>query len=481
MQRENRGSRGNARSTGESREAERRREISSEYDRYRAAYASRARNEEAPDLTRREDRAAREGQRRTARREDQPRMSRETSRESHKESRSAASRSGRAGAALDRMARSASRRPSGEQAEHTASRRRSEHAAPADRRSRREQAMKAARLRMAGLAAALFIAVGGGIYGIAHLVSPADADAGRGSSSSETTNIADAGTPGGSDLTSSATVTALSGTRLETVVAQRLAASADNVVTDPGASTGGSTTQTPASSWGTFDPSTVGSSGKANIASWKAKNSDVVGWLRIPNTNINYPVVVGPDNLYYSAKGYDKNYSYYGVIWADSDTKFGNRNQISQNTVLYGHNWTNYTATPFITRASDIMFGQLPSFHYLNFCKSTPYIHYSTESEEMTWKVFAVFYTEESFNYIVSDPGASGLQYIINEAKARSLHDFAVDVNSSDKILTLSTCTRAYGQTNQQRFVVMARLMRPGETITEVNITPNTDFKRPQL
>lgn len=52
----------------------------------------------------------------------------------------------------------------------------------------------------------------------------------------------------------------------------------------------------------------------------------------------------------------------------------------------------------------------------------------------MTWKVFAVFYTEESFNYIVSDPGASGLQYIINEAKARSLHDFAVDVNSSDKI-----------------------------------------------
>ena len=56
MQRENRETRGKARSSGESREAERRREISSEYDRYRAAYASRARNEEAPDLTRREER-----------------------------------------------------------------------------------------------------------------------------------------------------------------------------------------------------------------------------------------------------------------------------------------------------------------------------------------------------------------------------------------------------------------------------------------
>ena len=451
MQRENRETRGKARPSGESREAERRREISSEYDRYRAAYASRARNEEAPDLTRREERtSARENPHRTARREAEPRMSRDSRTAPRRET---GSRPSRAGAALDRMTRSASRRAASEPGEHSASRRRSE-AVPADRRSRREQAMKTARLRMAGLAAALFIAV------------------------DDTTNIADAGT-GAPDIPSSATVTALSGTRLETVVAQRLAASADNVVTEPGSSSSGS--QTTASNWGTFDPSTVGSSGKANIASWKAKNSDVVGWLRIPNTNINYPVVVGPDNLYYSAKGYDKNYSYYGVIWADSDTKFGTSSQISQNTVLYGHNWTNYTANPFIARASDIMFGQLPSFHYLNFCKSTPYIHYSTESEEMTWKVFAVFYTEESFNYIVSDPGASGLQYIINEAKARSLHDFAVDVNSSDKILTLSTCTRAYGQTSQQRFVVMARLMRPGETITEVSITPNTDFKRPQL
>ena len=369
MQRENRETRGKARPSGESREAERRREISSEYDRYRAAYASRARNEEAPDLTRREGRtSARENPHRTARREAEPRMSRDSRTAPRRE---AGSRPSRAGAALDRMTRSASRRTASEPAEHSASRRRSE-ATPADRRSRREQAMKTARLRMAGLAAALFIAVGGSIYGIAHLVSPADADTDRGSSSmasDDTTNIADAGT-GAPDITSSATVTALSGTRLETVVAQRLAASADNVVTEPGSGSSGS--QTTASNWGTFDPSTVGSSGKANIASWKAKNSDVVGWLRIPNTNINYPVVVGPDNLYYSAKGYDKNYSYYGVIWADSDTKFGTSSQISQNTVLYGHNWTNYTANPFIARASDIMFGQLPSFHYLNFCKNTP-------------------------------------------------------------------------------------------------------------
>ena len=216
------------------------------------------------------------------------------SRDSRTARREAGSRPSRAGAALDRMTRSASRRTASEPAEHSASSRRRSEAVPADRRSRREQAVKTARLRMAGLAAALFIAVGGSIYGIAHLVSPADADTDRGSSSmasDDTTNIADAGT-GAPDITSSATVTALSGTRLETVVAQRLAASADNVVTEPGSSSSGS--QTTASNWGTFDPSTVGSSGKANIASWKAKNSDVVGWLRIPQYQYQLPGCSGP-------------------------------------------------------------------------------------------------------------------------------------------------------------------------------------------
>ena len=215
MQRENRGSRGNVRPSGESREAERRRELSSEYDRYRAAYASRAEREEAPDLTRREERGA-----------------------SSREHRAAGNRSGRSGAAAERTARPAGRRTPEERPEHSAAQRRS--AAPKDRRSRREQVMRAARLRIAGLAAALLLAVGGSIYGIAHLISPADADTDRGSSSmaeGDSTNIADGGTAA-PDITTSATVKALSGARLETVVAQRLAASADNVVTDPGESAG---------------------------------------------------------------------------------------------------------------------------------------------------------------------------------------------------------------------------------------------------
>ena len=170
-----------------------------------------------------------------------------------------------------------------------------------------------------------------------------------------------------------------------------------------------------------------------------------------------------------------------GVVFADGWTKFGDKKEMSRNTVLYGHNWKNISANPRITDPKDVMFEQVASFHHLDFAKKTPYIHYSTEDANMTWKVFAAFYTEDSFYYIDSDPNDADFMNIVNTAKKKSLHNYDVDVNEKDKIITLSTCTRAYGPTPNQRFVVMARLMRDGEKIEEVNITENKNFERPKL
>ncbi len=222
-------------------------------------------------------------------------------------------------------------------------------------------------------------------------------------------------------------------------------------------------------------------SGAANIPAWKKVNKDVRGWIRIPNTNINYPVVVGPNNKYYENKDIYKNSSRNGVIWADSDTKFGTGKQVSKNTVIYGHNWTNYSANPKIGRDSDVMFAQVAAFHHLDFAQKTPYIYYSTESEEMVWQVFAAFYTEVQFNYIVSDGSSDYMKNLISEAKSRSLHKYNVDVNENDKILTLSTCTRACGPSPNQRFVVMARKLRAGEKPFTPSITANPNHKRPNI
>lgn len=222
-------------------------------------------------------------------------------------------------------------------------------------------------------------------------------------------------------------------------------------------------------------------SGRENIASWKTVNNDVKAWLKVPGTNINHAVVQGKDNLTYMQLGYDKQYSYNGVIWADSDSTFGTRDQLAKNNVVYGHNWTNYAMPLRITNANDVMFGQLPSYHYLTFAQQHPYIYYSTPEEDMVWQVFSVFYTEDSFDYITSNPSTQKMSNLIKEVKQRSLHNFNVEVTANDKILTLSTCTRVYGKRADQRFVVMAKLLPKNAKLTAVTVTENKNFKAPQL
>lgn len=234
-----------------------------------------------------------------------------------------------------------------------------------------------------------------------------------------------------------------------------------------------------------FDPSVMGASGKANIPSYKQINADVKAWLKVPGTNINYPVLQsasGYDPHYYLDKNIYKQTSRDGVIYAGSTCKFGTGSAgLSKNTVLFGHNWTNYSAAPRIGSASDVMFAQLTAYHYLNFANAYPYVWFSTDSQEMAWKIFAVFYTDISFNYIEPNPTDSAFAAIISGAKSRSRFNFDVDVSTSDKILTLSTCTRAYGKSDKQRFVVMARLLRSGETLQAVGVTTNPNPILPNL
>ena len=221
--------------------------------------------------------------------------------------------------------------------------------------------------------------------------------------------------------------------------------------------------------------STASLSGKAQNHK-KTVNGDTVGWLSIPNTNINYPVVQYSDNSYYVYKNYYKQYDQNGVIYADCDDQLNGR--LSKNNIIYGHNWSNVYSRK-VADPSDIMFGQLPSFHTLSFAQKTPFIYFSTLDKDYVWQVFSVFYVEESFNYITADPSSSHFKTIISEALKRSLHDYHVNVTTSDQILTLSTCTRVYGQRSDQRFVVMAKRVKPGTPATSITANPNP--KQPQF
>ena len=204
-------------------------------------------------------------------------------------------------------------------------------------------------------------------------------------------------------------------------------------------------------------------------------NDDTIGWVNLPNTNVDYPVVhkAGVENYaYYESKGYDKNYSRDGVIWADYECTFP---ELSQNTTLYGHNWHNiYTPrTQANAQSNDTMFSLVMSYHYPEFAQENPFIYFSTTEKDYVFQVFAGFYTDLSFGYNFANMTQEQFQQVIAEAKAKSLANYNVPVTSEDKILTLSTCTRMYGNTENQRFVVMAKLVSEGTPSTTISTHSN--------
>lgn len=225
-------------------------------------------------------------------------------------------------------------------------------------------------------------------------------------------------------------------------------------------------------------------------------NNDVVGWLTVPGTEIDEPVVQGVDNKVYERADWTGTgvYNWYGCYYADAGNSFGNRNDMSRNTIIYGHNMHNVTDGPKDT----LKFGALQKFVDFNgdgtifgddvatandfsFAEKNPVIYFSTTDDEMVWVIYAVYFTDLDFQYHLENPDDATFEAMIKEAKDRSRLDYDVDVTKIDRILTLSTCAYKYGVDKRDlRLVVQARLLRPGETIpTTAKVSRNSDVKEP--
>ena len=210
------------------------------------------------------------------------------------------------------------------------------------------------------------------------------------------------------------------------------------------------------------------------------QNNDFVGWITVPNTAINHPVMQSDDNEYYLRRDFYKNYLRRGTVFMDYRNDPENLNV---NTILYGHNYLDST-----------MFSDLEKYKDIEFYKTAPVIEFNPIYADHKWKVFAVFLTTASpeldnnyvFNYIYPFMTESSFAEFIDEVAKRSLYDTGVEVLPTDKILTLSTCTRDMDITSKQenaRCVGMARLVREGEdeSVDTSQATVNPNPKYPQL
>ena len=200
------------------------------------------------------------------------------------------------------------------------------------------------------------------------------------------------------------------------------------------------------------------------------KNNDLVGWIKVPNTKIDHPVVQAKDNDYYLRRNFSKKYERRGSIFMDYECDPKN---YCTNTILYGHNYLDST-----------MFSDLEKYKDLDFYKSAPVIEFNSIYRNQKWKVFGVYLS----NADEKDDNGYALYYIYPFMSGKNFDDYIktvmpVDVNSSDKILTLSTCTRdmdlkGHGQTNA-RCVISARLVREGEK-ENVNVSAATYNENPR-
>jgi len=209
------------------------------------------------------------------------------------------------------------------------------------------------------------------------------------------------------------------------------------------------------------------------LALWKL-NNDMVGYIKLGETRLDYPVLQHETNGFYLDHNFDKQPDKYGAVFADWKNRFEGL-EISDNTILYGHN-----------TSTGNFFAPLTNFHprgmrfnNLEFYKTNPVIQFDTLYERMEWKIFAcvLFNTQERFgekyNYwhsgVIDFDDEDLFHNHILDVMDRSVIFTDVDIEFGDNILTLSTCFWPYGQSVDTRLVVFARRVRPGES-NQVNV-----------
>ena len=191
-----------------------------------------------------------------------------------------------------------------------------------------------------------------------------------------------------------------------------------------------------------------------------AINSDFVGWLEIENTNIRTPLLQKTnDNYYYLYHDIYKKQNRYGNPYIHCDCKMG-PDGLSRNTIIYGHNYRD-----------GLIFHQLTNYMTREGYLNAPIITMNTLYKDIKWKVFAVMLTNSTpagdngyvFDYLYPEFSSDdAFMSKIKEIQQRSMIHTGVDVEPTDKILTLYTCYQNIFKGG--RLVILARQLREGES-----------------
>ena len=176
----------------------------------------------------------------------------------------------------------------------------------------------------------------------------------------------------------------------------------------------------------------------------KKKNDDVVGWIQVSGTNVNYPFVQGTDNKYYLTHQFDKKKNQAGWVFMDYRNS---KEEFDKNTILYGHG-----------RLDKTMFGSLRNVIKSNWYSNSAnhVVKLSTEYENTLWQVFSTYKIKTTTDYLqVSFSNDEEYADFLDMLSNRSVYDYKVPVTPKDKIITLSTCNN-----DTEKIVLHAKLIK---------------------
>lgn len=209
--------------------------------------------------------------------------------------------------------------------------------------------------------------------------------------------------------------------------------------------------ETPEAAPQEFKTETTAQTAYEKYAAVYEQNTDFVGWISIEGTNIDYPVMQTIDEPnYYLKRGFDKQYSAYGVPYVQENCDIG----ISDNCVLYGHHMSNGS-----------MFSDLCKYADEDFYREHKIIRFDTLSGFGEYEVIAAFkttaYSEQGFKYyhFTLADSAEVFDAYISKCKELSIYDTGVSAEYGDKLITLSTCE--YSRTNGRMVVVAKQVATP--------------------
>lgn len=198
------------------------------------------------------------------------------------------------------------------------------------------------------------------------------------------------------------------------------------------------------------------------------KNQDLIGWLSIEGTNIDYPVMqTMEDETYYLNRGFDKNENRNGCLIMDTDSNVGvgdrehayqNGTEPSSNLIIHGH-----------TMKSGDMFGNLNLYADETYGAGYSVICFDSLYEHRRYELIAVFYSQvyyadqdvfKYYKFFQADTQAEFDDWYEN-IKAMSLYDTGVTAQFGDEFITLSCCSY---HLEDGRFVVVGKRIGISDT-----------------